>query len=402
MSEFNEYEDFDVQDIDGSMLSEEELAFIQDEYRKQKMKENLIGPSISTAVHVALVAFLVFFAVGEIQKASPSVEIVKDTPEVQPPPPPPPPVVKPPDQPILTTDPTVTSISTPEAADILGAFEDSNDEPPSTEDFAEADLLNELKDNNALTVSNKFFGGRRKNGRLGAIKQYSAQTGAQLKLDKALLWLKKVQKPDGSWGTKNIDGMTGLALLVFLAHGETPKSRSFGLTVSKAIKYLAASPVNKKAAHGYPHAIKTYALAEAYTMTNNYNLEEPLQRFAEVIIKGQRKDGAFEYNYGKSGRWDISIGGWNFQALKALKVTGLEFEGLDNAVYKAIERLKAQAPEQYPYAQGSKRTNDGLRAVGTLSLQLFGEARGFAPTDKIMEKLKTDAVPKLNWEKPPR
>ena len=33
-------------------LDEEELLLIQQEYRRQKLKENLIGPCISTMVHV--------------------------------------------------------------------------------------------------------------------------------------------------------------------------------------------------------------------------------------------------------------------------------------------------------------------------------------------------------------
>ena len=61
----------------------------------------------------------------------------------------------------------------------------------------------------------------------------------------ALRWLKKNQEADGSWhinsgGGSNASGpakpaMTGLALLTYLAHGETPASEEFGQTVERAI-----------------------------------------------------------------------------------------------------------------------------------------------------------------------
>jgi hypothetical protein len=37
---------------------------------------------------------------------------------------------------------------------------------------------------------------------------------------------------------KEHDAMTGLAILTFLAHGETPSSEEFGETVTKGVQYL--------------------------------------------------------------------------------------------------------------------------------------------------------------------
>ena len=438
MSQYEEEDDFD-------MPTEEDIMQIQEDYRRQKLKENLIGPIISTAVHVTLLVLCAVFFVGEVIKKNESVEITpvqEEIPKEEPPPPPPPPEIPPPEpQEIISHDPQVTSDAVPDAADLVGAIDDVSDEPPSTDDNSEADLVNDIKPSASSITSAKMFGGRSSAGRAGALKSYGGQVAAQQALHKALAWLAKVQNPDGSWGEDKAayDGLTGLALLVFLAHGETPKSKTFGKTVSDAIQFLANSPIKnassirfnteeilakktsktfllsgpKMAAggganfplHGYPHAIKTYALAEAYTMTGNYNLEEPLQDLAGVIIKGQMADGGYVYAYKTAQEpSDISFAGWNYQAMKALASTGLEFEGLADAKYKAIDHLKKISTDNFPYRnKGSvNNKNLGLMGVGTLCLQLFGEAHNFKETDRILDKLKQEAPPQMDWANAPK
>ena len=58
---------------------------------------------------------------------------------------------------------------------------------------------------------------------------------------KALRWLKKTQKPNGSWDGNPIAN-TGLAILAYLAHGEVPSgSREFGPAVQRALDSLLAA-----------------------------------------------------------------------------------------------------------------------------------------------------------------
>ena len=73
----------------------------------------------------------------------------------------------------------------------------------------------------------------------------------------------------------------------------------------------------------YSHPIRTYALCEAYTMTKIPKLKEYAKRAAEVIIKGQNESGGWAYGYGKDfAHTDLSVTGWNIQALKAAALTG--------------------------------------------------------------------------------
>ena len=72
----------------------------------------------------------------------------------------------------------------------------------------------------------------------------------------------------GSWQAPPI-AMTGLALLTYLSHGETPASEEFGPTVEKAIKYLLKTQGKDGTWTGntYQHGIACYAMSEAFAMT---------------------------------------------------------------------------------------------------------------------------------------
>ena len=59
-----EYQESHDQGFGG--LDEHEIMEIQAEYRRQKMKENIIGPVISTMVHVTLLVLCAVFFQGEV------------------------------------------------------------------------------------------------------------------------------------------------------------------------------------------------------------------------------------------------------------------------------------------------------------------------------------------------
>ena len=76
---------------DFGMLSHEELLEIQEQYRKQKLKETLIGPIISTCLHIILLLVASLFK-GETKATNANVEITQQVEEVIEEPPPPPPL----------------------------------------------------------------------------------------------------------------------------------------------------------------------------------------------------------------------------------------------------------------------------------------------------------------------
>ncbi|MBT3296813.1 MAG: terpene cyclase/mutase family protein [Verrucomicrobia bacterium] len=189
---------------------------------------------------------------------------------------------------------------------------------------------------------------------------------------RALRWLKSEQLSDGSW-PKNKVAMTGLALLTFLAHGETPASEEFGETVLNAIMYL----VNSRDKTGgwnrrYVHAIATYAICEAYALTKTPMLMEAAETALEHVIKGQLPTGGWGYAYPDKFN-DTSCAGWCAQALKAGKMAGLTNPGLDDAIALAVKGFQENASPSGGFGYRGPGTG-GLTGVGVLCMQLLGAA----------------------------
>ncbi|MEI6807436.1 MAG: prenyltransferase/squalene oxidase repeat-containing protein [bacterium] len=216
-------------------------------------------------------------------------------------------------------------------------------------------------------------------GRAGAIKRGGGNNAGEQAVLKALRWLKAHQSEDGSWpGSGSQTAMCGLALLCYMAHGETPASKEFGVTVEKAIRYLMyAQEANGKFKnagpnYSYGHAIATYALSESYGMTQMVLLKEPMEKAIQVIIDGQQAGGAFDYNYDKAARKDMSVSAWQVQALKAAKMAGAENKGLQDALYKCVDGIKSFAGPSGGFGYGGPGNSETLAGAGILCLQFLG------------------------------
>ncbi|MBT6959265.1 MAG: terpene cyclase/mutase family protein [Opitutae bacterium] len=209
-----------------------------------------------------------------------------------------------------------------------------------------------------------------------------------------LNWLKNTQAADGSWGgdAKGEEGvkspqdknaMTAMALLSFLGHCELQDSPEFGPTVQKAINFLTSTPPDKMTSKGcYSHPIRTYALCEAYTMTKIKKLELFAKRASEFVINGQNENGGWAYGYGKgvAAHTDLSVAGWNIQALKAAAYTGISIDGLDEAMDKAVEYTKKCQDEKGKFqyrmsGHGGQSGQGSLTGTGVLCLQIWKNAK---------------------------
>jgi len=230
--------------------------------------------------------------------------------------------------------------------------------------------------------------GSRNPGSIGAMTRGGAGYGdatTEAAVLKALRWLKKTQKSNGSWAPQPVSN-TGLAILAYLAHGETPASKEFGYTVESALTFLinslgtkkdktGADVVTFKGADGNEYAtlIATYALCEAYGMTKNPNTKMVALQTLQRIVDNQSPTGGWDYGMNKtSTRDDMSYAGWALQALKAGKMAGLHPKGLDECIKKAVRCLKTRNFKNggFNYTAGGGPT--GLTATGCLAMQLLG------------------------------
>ncbi len=238
-------------------------------------------------------------------------------------------------------------------------------------------------------VKMKSMTGSRTPGSIGVATRGGANIGdptTEACVMKVLWWLKHTQKTNGAWEGGTPLANVALATLTFLAHGEYPGSPSpyrkdFGPVVQNAIGYLLNAvrddgPVVKmRGADGneYAFLMATYALCEAYGMTKNPNCKDVAYRCLDRIVRGQSSTGGWDYKINpQSNRDDLSFAGWALQALKAGKMAGLEPEGLDECIKKAVKCLTTRNFRNggFNYTAGGHPT--GLTATGCLAMQLLG------------------------------
>lgn len=208
-------------------------------------------------------------------------------------------------------------------------------------------------------------------------------------VQRALGWLRANQNADGSWGGHYKCAMTGLALLTLLAHGETQAGGEFGETVRHGAQWLLEIGHKNKGRMAvehveYQHAIAAYALAEDYAMTQNADILSAVEKAVAVIVSGQAPNGSWDYGYNNRGRedpkrpgGDLSVSGWNIQALKAAKNAGVNVAGLDAAMRRAtgfVQSLYDEKSRRFGYATRGGGS-DALAGVGILSM-LFLDAAG--------------------------
>ncbi|MBN1590956.1 MAG: hypothetical protein JW888_15690 [Pirellulales bacterium] len=181
--------------------------------------------------------------------------------------------------------------------------------------------------------------------RRGATPESEAAVGAGLE------WLAANQEFDGRWdadrhgagretkvaghdrrgaGIRADTGMTGLALLAFLAAGHTQQQGIYQDNVCRGLDFLVAGQRPNGSLAGeatafaamYCHAMATFALSEAYAMTGDTRLERPVRRAIEYIVAAQDgHGGGWRYEPGQPG--DTSQLGWQLMALKSAELAGI-------------------------------------------------------------------------------
>ena len=212
---------------------------------------------------------------------------------------------------------------------------------------------------------------------------------------KGLRWLKANQNADGSWSGQSSVAMTGLTLLAYFGHCETPASDEFGESCLKGIVYLVEIGMkndgkiadNYTANHwSYEHGIATYALAEAYTFCKEIGqvvpyLDEVVQKAGQFIIDHQNQNGGWAYAYAVTGgHTDMSVVGWQIQAMKACLHTGLKFQGRAACLTRAWKYLAScqNVNGGYGYSGPNSGVADyfTLTGVGALCLQMWDKGNG--------------------------
>ncbi|MBL9132722.1 MAG: terpene cyclase/mutase family protein [Verrucomicrobiaceae bacterium] len=229
--------------------------------------------------------------------------------------------------------------------------------------------------------------------RLEKLRKNGGTPECELAVSRSLEWLKTRQNADGSWARANKAAMTGLSLLCFLGRCETPESPFYGDTVRDGMLWLVE--LGRKNPHAilsenpqansatYEHGIATYALGEMYSFyrlggRSLPGLRDAFENGVRVIIENQNERGAWSYGgkthaYDKdSSGEDLSVAGWQFQALKAAKNSGLKFAGLDKSIERCCDYLESKQTKDGGFGKTNRDEHYNqwsLTGCGVLGLQ---------------------------------
>jgi hypothetical protein len=228
------------------------------------------------------------------------------------------------------------------------------------------------------------FLGRSGGTRDKLLKEGGGNSVSEAAVAKGLAWLARQQKPGGYWEfdakdpklkTKDWATSTGMALLPFLAAGQTHKSGGkYSAKLNEALTWLKndLNISTGRFVHGSPqymygHAIATMALCEAYGMTRDRGLLTHAQAAVNYIVRAQGPDGSWGYQAGTVG--DTSIVGWQIQALRAAQLSK-DITVPDQSIVRGrqfLDRVSSGSLKAvYGYQQPTGRPGTSLTAVGLL------------------------------------
>jgi hypothetical protein len=280
---------------------------------------------------------------------------------------------------------------------------------------------------NLTHLPNMFAGRCSMQNRLEKLRAHGGTAECEIAVSRSLAWLKAQQNADGSWGRANKAAMTGLTLLCYLGRCETPESPFFGDNVRNGMLYLVE--LAKKTPHGivaeqplsnsatYEHGIATYALGEMYSFYRLGNrslpgLRETFEKGVQIIIEQQNAQGSWTYGgkdagmphaYHKDSRGeDLSVSGWQFQALKAAKHSGLKIEGLDAAIKRCCDYLESKQTKDGGFGRTNRDEHYNqwsLTGCGVLGLQTLAHNKA-TPVKKGIRFLREFLTSEpLDWER---
>jgi hypothetical protein len=215
------------------------------------------------------------------------------------------------------------------------------------------------------------------------LKAGGGNTESEAAVARGLAWLARMQQKDGSWkfdgSSSDQVAATGMALLPFLAAGETHKGNGkdnkYKKTVENGINWLlgklsSATGAFAGASNMYSHAIATVALCECAGMTRDHKVKAEATKAVNYIIRAQAKNGSWGYKAESEG--DTSIVGWQIQALASARLAEIKFER--DKAYRDAEKflISVSVDSESKYGYREKGQSQTLTPVALLARYYMG------------------------------
>jgi len=174
--------------------------------------------------------------------------------------------------------------------------------------------------------------------------------GARRTVVEGLRYLARTQNRDGSWtggsGRSRNVGVSGLAVMAFMANGSQPARGEFGENIERGLDFILAN-VRRDGfitagsdSRMYEHGFAALCLAQAYGMTGRRDIGDKLRLATTLIQRAQkRSDGGWRYDPTPAGDSDISVTVCQVLALRAARNCGIKVprQTIDRAV-KYVKR----------------------------------------------------------------
>jgi len=246
-----------------------------------------------------------------------------------------------------------------------------------------------------------FFDGRKPENRAGLVRLFGGSDASERAVAMALRWLADHQMPDGGWHfnhllrsrgpssdpgslTKARNAATALALLPFLAAGQTHRTGQYKDTVRLGLAFLGHRGVAQKEGLSfheeqgtmYSHALVTTVLCEALALTKDPNLARPARAAVAYIVYAQDPEGG-GWRYDPRQPGDTSVTGWQLLALRTAAATpgqGVP-KRTEELAARFLDSVQFDGGARYRYQLGGEG-GDTMAAVGLTSRLYLGRDEG--------------------------
>lgn len=225
-----------------------------------------------------------------------------------------------------------------------------------------ANVAGANNDGMAAPVHTDHFKGRGGMVKGALLKRMGGTDESEAAVARGLEWIKNHQLPNGSWnfnhllnprcdcptpGTmeQNPNAATAMALLTFLGAGHTHQLGNYQPEVQKGIDFLLSNfiraekgicffPQGAGQPMFYTHGLATIALSEAYAMTGDMNLRQPIAGAIDFLAATQESGGGWRYFPGQPG--DTSVVAWELMALKSAQFSRIPVQ---QKVFRGVDRF---------------------------------------------------------------
>ena len=337
---------------------------------------------ILSAVAHAVVLLLAYVLIPATATKTEEIKVemqLQDQKQIEEPPPPPPPE---PEKEITKDEPVLQD------SEVTETTENNNDASfdPTNDATSKESAFDSNQWNAAVGMGGGAggkYGGR--GGGRGGMGGGGKQTAAAI--EAGLEWLKNHQDEDGKWdcdqfmkhdengepcdgpgnGVHDV-GVTGLALLAFLGDGSTMRAGPYKDTIKSGIKWLREQQNEENGLFGtnasndflYGHAIATYAMCEAYGLSNYTLLKNNAQKAINYLEYHRNPYAVWRYQPRDNDN-DLSVSGWCIMAYESAKYFKLQ---VNDAAIKIAETWMDQVTDANGRAGYSKAGEPSSRHVG--------------------------------------